>query len=116
MDEVLEAFVGQFYSDKTPPRLILISHKLPNHSLVNEALSIQADNKVEISKPQRGTRKTLIESAVRNAADTLARKLSESTTQRKLLDRTAELFELDHHQGALRYTTIVIFPGPIRWV
>ena len=95
VDEVLEAFVGQFYSDKTPPRLILISHKLPNHSLVNEALSIQADNKVEISKPQRGTRKTLIESAVRNAADTLARKLSESTTQRKLLDRTAELFELE---------------------
>ena len=60
VDEVLEAFVGQFYSDKTPPfRLILTSHRLPNHSLVNEALSIQADNKVQISQPQRGTRKTL---------------------------------------------------------
>jgi len=95
VDEVLEAFVGQFYSDKKPPKLLLISHKLPNQDLVQEALSIRADRRVEVSRPQRGTRKTLIDSAMRNAADALARRLSESATQRKLLDGVAQLFDLD---------------------
>jgi len=95
VDEVLEAFVGQFYSDKKPPKLVLISHKLPNQDLVEEALSIRADRRVEVSRPQRGTRKTLIDSAMRNAADALARRLSESATQRKLLDGVAQLFDLD---------------------
>ena len=94
-DEVLEAFVGQFYSDKKPPKLVLISHKLPNQDLFEEALSIRADRRVEVSRPQRGTRKTLIDSAMRNAADALARRLSESATQRKLLDGVAQLFDLD---------------------
>ena len=95
VDEVLEAFVGQFYSDKKPPKLVLISHKLPNQDLVQEALGIRADRKVKISRPQRGTRKTLIDNAIRNAADALARRLSESATQRKLLEGVADLFDLD---------------------
>ena len=95
VDEVLEAFVGQFYSDKKPPKLVLISHKLPNQDLVQEAMGIRADRKVEISRPQRGTRKTLIDNAIRNAADALARRLSESATQRKLLEGVADLFDLD---------------------
>ena len=95
VDEVLEAFVGQFYSDKKPPKLVLLSHRLPNQELVEEALTIRADRKVEVSRPQRGTRKTLIENAVRNAADALARRLSESATQRKLLEGVADLFDLD---------------------
>ena len=94
-EEVLEAFVGQFYSDKKPPKLVLVSHALPNQELVRQALSIRADRKVEISKPQRGTRKSVIDNASLNAADALARRLSESATQRKLLDGVADLFDLD---------------------
>lgn len=94
-EEVLEAFIGQFYSDKKPPKLLLVSHTLPNQELVRQALSIRADRKVEISKPQRGARKSLIDSAALNAADALARRLSESATQRKLLDGVAALFDLD---------------------
>ena len=95
VNEVLEAFVGQFYSNKKPPKLVLISHKLPNQELVKKALIVRADRNVEVSCPQRGTRRTLIESALRNASDALARRLSESATQRKLLDGVAELFNLD---------------------
>jgi len=94
-EEVLEAFIGQFYSDKKPPKLVLISHPLPNEALVRQALSIRADRKVEVSKPQRGSRKSLIDSAALNAADALARRLSESASQRKLLEGVAALFALD---------------------
>ncbi|CAN0292950.1 unnamed protein product [Discosporangium mesarthrocarpum] len=94
-EDVLEAFIGQFYSDKKPPKLLLVSHSLPNQELVRQALSIRADRKAEISRPQRGARKSLIDSAALNAADALARRLSESATQRKLLDGVAALFDLD---------------------
>ena len=93
--EVLEAFIGQFYADKKPPKLVLVSHSLPNQELVCQALSIHAGRKADVSKPQRGTRKSLIDSAAQNAAEALARRLSESATQRKLLDGLAALLDLD---------------------
>ena len=94
-EEVLEAFVGQFYTDKRPPALVLVSHDLPNRALVEEALAVRAERKVEVSRPQRGTRRSLMDNAVQNAADALARRMAESSTQRKLLEGVAELFGLD---------------------
>ena len=95
IEDVLEAFVGQFYADKKPPRMVLVSHDLPNRKLVQEALSLRAERKVELSRPQRGTRRNLIDNAAQNAADALARRLSESSTQRRLLEGVADLFGLD---------------------
>ena len=95
VEEVLEAFVGQFYTDKTPPRMVLVSHELPNRALVAEALSVRADRKVAVSRPQRGARRTLMDNAVANAAEALVRRLSESSTQRKLLHGVAGIFGLD---------------------
>ena len=100
-EEVLEAFVGQFYSDKKPPRLVLLSHELPNRALVAEALSVRAERKVELSRPQRGTRRSLIDNAVQNAADALARRLAESSSQRRLLEGVADLFGLDGTPGRI---------------
>lgn len=95
VDEVLEAFVGQFYSDKQPPRTVLTSHALPNQELVQEALGVRAGRKVTLAAPRRGRRRSLVSNASANAADALARRLSESATQRKLLERIADLFSLD---------------------
>mgnify|MGYP003669481152 CR=1 FL=1 len=94
-DEVLEAFIGQFYADKKPPRLVLVSHALPNRALIGEALSVRADHRVELSRPQRGTRRSLMDNALSNAAEALARRQAESSTQRRLLDGVAEIFGLD---------------------
>ena len=95
VDEVLEAFIGQFYSDKKPPKLVLVSHRLPSQDLMAEALTVRADRKVDVSRPQRGSRRNLVENAVQNAADAHARRLSESSTQRKLLEGVADLFDLE---------------------
>ena len=93
--EILEAFLTQFYDDKEPPRLILLSHPVDNPDLVTEALSARAGRKVELAVPQRGEKAELVENATRNARESLARRMAESTTQNKLLTGLAEAFDLD---------------------
>ncbi len=93
--EVLEAFIGQFYDTKEPPRLILLSHPIEDADLMTEALSQKAGRKVEIAVPQRGEKAELVMNAARNARESLARKMSESATQTKLLAGLAEAFDLD---------------------
>lgn len=93
--EVLEAFLGQFYADKEPPRLILLSHPIEDADLMTALLSDRAGRKVEIAVPQRGEKAELVENAARNARESLGRKMSESAAQSKLLEGLAEAFDLD---------------------
>ena len=95
VEEVLGAFIGQFYDNKVPPPLVLLSHAVPDQALLAEALSVAADRKVELSVPARGDRRKMMEHALLNARDAMARHLSESATQRKLLEGVAEAFGLE---------------------
>jgi excinuclease ABC subunit C len=93
--EVLEAFLAQFYDNKEPPRLILLSHPIEDADLMVELLTDRAGRKVELAVPQRGEKAELVENAARNARESLARRLSETATQSKLLSALAEAFDLD---------------------
>ncbi|MGK6323521.1 excinuclease ABC subunit UvrC [Sphingomonas sp. DT-51] len=93
-DEVLTQFMMQFYEEVPPARTILIDRVLPEAELLTQALSEQAGRKVELTAPQRGVRKRLLDQASRNAKEALERRLAESTTQARLHRELAELFEL----------------------
>jgi excinuclease ABC subunit C len=93
-EEVLTAFLGQFYDDKPAPRLILISHDIEDRALLAEALGTKSGHKVEVSQPQRGEKKDLVEHALANAREALGRKLAETSSQQKLLTQLAETFHL----------------------
>jgi excinuclease ABC subunit C len=93
-DEVLSAFLAQFYDDKPPPRLILISHAIADRALLEEALATKSGHKIEISAPQRGEKKDLVDHALANAREALGRKLAETSSQQKLLAQLAETFGL----------------------
>jgi excinuclease ABC subunit C len=93
-EEVLDSFVAQFYDDKPVPRLILLSHDIPNRALLAEALSTKAERKVEIRVPHRGTKSALVDHALANAREALGRKLAEGASQRRLLEALAERFGL----------------------
>ena len=93
--EVLEAFIGQFYDTREPPRQLLLSHEIENPDLMAEALTGKLGRKVELLVPQRGEKAELVEGALRNARESLARKLAETATQSKLLNGLAEAFGLD---------------------
>jgi excinuclease ABC subunit C len=93
--EVLEAFLAQFYGNKQPPRLILLSHPIEDADLMVQLLSDRAGRRVELAVPQRGEKAELVENAARNARESLARKLSETAAQAKLLEALADAFDLD---------------------
>ncbi len=93
--EVMEAFLGQFYDNKEPPRQLILSDGIENADLMEQALTEKAGRKVEILVPQRGEKQELVAGALRNARESLARRMSESATQAKLLRGVAEAFELD---------------------
>jgi len=92
--EVLSAFLAQFYDDKPPPRLVLVSHDFEERALLAKALTTKSGRKVEVGVPQRGERKELVQHALTNAREALARKLADTSSQQKLLNALTETFAL----------------------
>ncbi|MCC6829349.1 MAG: excinuclease ABC subunit UvrC [Novosphingobium sp.] len=93
-EEVLTSFLAQFYEEVPPARCILVDRVLPEADLLAEAFREAAGGRVELSVPQRGDRRRLIQQATRNAAEALDRRMAESGTQAKILRELTEFFEL----------------------
>ncbi len=93
--EIMEAFLAQFYDDKIPARMVLLSHPVENADLVAEALSARLGRKVALGVPQRGEKKLLVEHALRNARESLGRRMAETSAQAKLLEGLGEAFGLE---------------------
>lgn len=125
--EVMASFLMQFYEGVPPPKLILVDREPDECELLAEALGEVAERKVEISVPQRGNRRRLLEQAVRNAGEELDRRLAESSSQAKLGRDLAELFDLEnppqrieiydnsHIQGTNALGAMVV-AGPEGWI
>lgn len=93
--EVLEAFIAQFYEDRTPPRLVLLSHEISEPEVIEEALRSRAGFKVRVETPQRGEKRDLVNHALQNAREALGRQLAEGASNRTLLEGVANCFGLD---------------------
>ncbi|HET7124705.1 MAG TPA: excinuclease ABC subunit UvrC [Bradyrhizobium sp.] len=121
--EVLASFLAQFYDDKPPPKLILLSHQIEECELLANALSIKAGFKVEVSTPQRGEKKELVAHALTNAREALGRKLADTATQGRLLQglvttlglphlpRRIEVYDNSHIQGSNAVGAMIV-AGP----
>jgi excinuclease ABC subunit C len=122
-EEVLASFLAQFYDDKPPPKLILLSHEIEESALLADALAVKAGNKVEVSTPKRGEKKELITHALTNAREALGRKLSDTATQSRLLEgmvttlglphapKRIEVYDNSHIQGANAVGAMIV-AGP----
>ncbi len=95
-EEVLGSFLTQFYDDKPPPKLILLSHEVEEAELLADALSVKAGFKVEVSVPKRGEKKEMIAHALTNAREALGRKLADTATQGRLLEAMVTTLGLPH--------------------
>jgi len=95
VEEVLESFIAQFYDDKPPPKLILLSHEIVARRLLAEALSLKAGHKVTVTTPQRGEKRELVDHALVNAREALARRLAEHASQSAIFARLSEVLDLD---------------------
>jgi excinuclease ABC subunit C len=122
-EEVLASFLAQFYDDKPPPKLILLSHEIEESELLADALAVKAGHKVEVSTPKRGEKKELIAHALTNAREALGRKLSDTATQGRLLQGMAttlgltqppkriEVYDNSHIQGTNAVGAMIV-AGP----
>jgi excinuclease ABC subunit C len=95
-EDVLGAFLAQFYDDKPCPRLVLVSHDVTDRALIAEALTVKSGRRVEVVVPQRGEKKDLVAHALANAREALGRKLAETSSQQRLLTALAGTFGLAH--------------------
>ncbi len=122
IEEVLTAFVGQFYDNRPKPPLVLLSHPLVEQKLVEEALSLSG-RRVTLAVPQRGATKRLVERIAATAREALGRRLAESASQRQLLDGVAaalalegplnriEVYDNSHIQGSHAVGAMIV-AGP----
>jgi excinuclease ABC subunit C len=122
-EEVLASFLAQFYDDKPPPKLVLLSHDIEECELLANALSIKAGFKVEVATPKRGEKKELIAHALTNAREALGRKLADTATQGRLLQgmaatlglpqppRRIEVYDNSHIQGTNAVGAMIV-AGP----
>ena len=99
--ELLDAFLGQFYAERTPPKLVLLSDPPASADLLAEALAVRAGRRVRLLRPHRGEKRRLVEQAALNARHALARKLAESSAQNRLLGQLAERLELPETPGRI---------------
>lgn len=93
-DEILSAFLVQFYDKRPPPKLILVNDLPEQAELIEEALALKAGRKIELRRPERGAKRDLLTQAERNASEALSRKLAESASQERLLAEVQKVFEL----------------------
>jgi excinuclease ABC subunit C len=93
--DVMSAFLGQFYDDKPIPKLMLVNIEPAEKELLAEAFCQKSGRKVEISRPQRGEKRQLVDHALTNAREALGRKMAESSAQTKLLAGVCEAFGLE---------------------
>src|SRR6204780_5505433 len=122
-EEVLASFLAQFYDDKPPPKLILLSHEIEEQPLLADALLIKAGFKVEVATPPRGEKKELIGHALTNAREALGRKLADTATQGRLLEamvttlglprppKRIEVYDNSHIQGTNAVGAMIV-AGP----
>jgi excinuclease ABC subunit C len=122
-EEVLGSFLAQFYEDKPPPKMVLLSHVIEEADLLASALSVKAGFKVEVMTPQRGEKKELILHALTNAREALGRKLADTATQARLLEgmvttlglpkvpQRIEVYDNSHIQGTNAVGAMIV-AGP----
>ncbi len=94
-EEILAAFLVQFYDNRPVPRLILTSVELDQAKFIAEALELRTDYKVYIHKPSRGEKLGFVKQAHTNAREALARKLAQTQSQGKILSAVQKVFDLD---------------------
>jgi excinuclease ABC subunit C len=93
-EQVLTAFLAQFYDDKPVPKLILLNTEIEEAGLMTDALELKAEHKVEIRTPQRGEKRGIVEQAQLNAREALGRKLAETQSQQKIFAAVQKVFDL----------------------
>ena len=120
-NEIMQAFICQFYDKNVPATNILVNQNPKDKTLIEELLTKKHGIKVKIDLPQRGKKLEIINSALKNAAENLNRKIFEKTSNKNNLLQIKtifgfkndlnkiEIYDNSHHQGKSPIGAMVAF-------
>ncbi len=125
---ILSAFIGQMYLERDPPRELLVSHALPERTLLEQALGKASGHAVRIQSAPRGERARWVEMARHNAQLALAQRLASRGSQQARLEalrealnmteapQRIECFDISHTMGESTVASCVVFgpEGPLK--
>lgn len=122
IEDILGAFLAQYYLDKDPPGEILLSHEPADAQLLASVLAERAGRKVTMTSKVRGERARWLELAERNAELALNARLSSQAGLRErflaLGEALAleeinrmECFDISHTLGEATVASCVVFNG-----
>ena len=96
LSEIINSFVAQFYENKAVPSLIILNEEIKEKKLIEKTLSKKEGKQVNITTAKKGSKLKVINLAIKNAKNTLNRKLYESENNRNLLDQIGKKFKLEN--------------------
>ena len=95
LSEILNSFVSQFYENKSVPASIILSENIREKDLIEKTLSNKEGKQITISVAKKGSKLKVINQAIKNAKDSLSRKLYESQNNKELFESVAKKFNLE---------------------
>jgi len=95
LSEILNSFVSQFYENKSVPSSIILSTEIKEKNLIEKTLTKKENKQINISIAKKGSKLKVISQAIKNAKDSLNRKLYESQNNKELFDAVAKKFNLE---------------------
>lgn len=127
-NEVLAAFVSQYYGEQTPPQEIILDREIPDAELIETALSTSAGRRVQLKWNVRSERAGYLDLARRNAEIALVTELTSQGAQTARSEALQELlglaepaqriecFDISHTMGEATVASCVVFDanGPVR--
>ena len=120
-ENILQSFIGQYYSDKIVTKLILINKKVSERSLLINALNKKSSYKINIEIPLKGQKKIIVKDAEKNAEKELDRKFDEQKNnifflqkikiafKLKKIPKTIEIYDISHISGEFAVGAMVSF-------
>lgn len=86
--EILEAFLGSFYSEHIPPKEVIVSQPLENGEFLEEALG------THINTYQKGAKAKLLSNVLDNAYASIDRKMAMEASVKSNLEEMQRVFDL----------------------
>jgi excinuclease ABC subunit C len=93
-EDILSAFIAQFYTNKPVPKEIIVSHAVTGREVIEEALREKSGHRVTVTLPARGAKKEVVAMAIKNAREALSRRMASEAVQEAMFERMAEVFNL----------------------
>ncbi len=95
LSNIINSFISQFYENKSVPVNIILSEEIKEKLLIEKTLSKKENKQVNITVAKKGSKLKVINQAIKNAKDSLNRKLYESQNNKELFENISQRFSLN---------------------